>query len=499
MMSRKIMSRRIMSRNSILVTCLAGLLSISAALQAQQTAVVVRGDLEIKTNLPGVFVADDKDEIKMEPEKYSGDLIVTKILQEGVNVKQGDVLIEFDTDLLDESIAEAQNESTDANVELQKATAEYEAAKIDRDATLVQLKTELEFLELEVQAAIAKQSMELEKKETAISDAEYSLVDTRIDMETLDKLYRERNLQTSNSGDILMEREKTKIVNAEKRIVLLQKELAYFLRFDRSKDQLEKELEVDKKRAEIKKQTITLAAAVAENASVVVKAQRKMDTATQKVQGLNSDREQLRVVAKRDGVLFYGTTGQELPTGVIIFSGGRADVRKELRMGGRVKTHKVLLTVAEMARLSIKMSVSEDDIQHLKKGLKISVFPDAFPGLQFAGELSAVDQIATKISFASKERRFKVMGKCTERATQLRSGMNCRVEIPSAPIENAILVPVGSVFLVEGGDYVCFVQNGSDFEQRKVDVGFSNADFVQVKNGLEAGEVVSLQRPANIQ
>ena len=459
-----------------------------------QTAIATKGDLQIQVQLPGVFVADNKDEIKMEPTKYSGDLIITRILAEGVYVKKGDVLLEFDTDKVDEAIEEAENESTDAEVELKKATAEFESARIDLEAIQAHLKVELAHLQQEVEAAVSKQQMELAKNERGIVDAEYRLTNSLVDFETLKNIYDDRSIQDSASGNILFERTKRQIDNQRKGIDVLKKELDYFEKFDKSKTQLEKELDVEKKQAEIKKQKVNLEAAVAEKESVVIKAQRKMNAATRKVDGLKLDRSQLRVESPRDGVLFYGQTGNEMPSGVIIFGASTNDIRKQLRIGGRVKTHKVLQTVAKMNNLSIKMSVDEDDIQHLKNGLSLTVYPDAFPSKNFAGELTNVDQIATKIGFASPQRRFKVMGKCTDDGSELRSGMNCRVAIDADLIVDAVLVPVASVFTTDEG-FVCYVKNGDDTQERSVEIGSSTPDQVQVLSGIEEGEKVCLNRP----
>ena len=65
-------------------------------------------------------------------------------------------------------------------------------------------------------------------------------------------------------------------------------------------------------------------AAVAEKKSVVDKAQRKLDAANRKVEGLKKDRDELRVISPRDGVLFYKTTGEDSPVG-IVFGGQNQD------------------------------------------------------------------------------------------------------------------------------------------------------------------------------
>ncbi len=484
-------------KNLTTYIALLGLTLLAAPIFGQETVVAEKGKLEIQTNLPGIFVADDKDEIKMEPRKYKGDLVVTRIVNEGAYVSKGDVLIEFDTDSVDESLEEARNEATDASVELQKAKAEHQSAQIDLETKLAQRKVELAHIQREVQAEIQKQDIELTKKERSIEDNKYRLNNQIDDFETLKQMYEEREIQAPVSGDILFEREKKNIVQTEKRIEVLNKELEYFRLFEKSKAQLDKELEVEKKLAEIKKEEITLKAAVAEKEAEVDKAQRKMDAANKKIADLEADRDQFLVKSPRDGVLFYGTTGQEMPAGIVIMGGSTRDVRKELRIGGRVTTHRVLMTVAKMDQLSIKMKVTENDIQHLKKDLPITVYPDAFPNESFEGKLKKVDEVGTKDRYRmSPQSMFTVMGKCTEIAPQLRSGMNCRVCIHCESAEDSIIIPVSCV-VSRGDKLVCFVKNGSKTEEREIEVGFSNPTHVAVESGLTEGETVLLNRPSS--
>lgn len=455
------------------------------------TARVVKEDLKIEVEVAGVFVADDKDEIAMEPSKYRGDLIVTSILPEGTEVKKGDVLMEFDTDKLDEALEEAGNEATDADVELQKATAELESAKIDSRSKQSQLQKELEFLNKELEGAKQKQEMDLAEKEKEISDAERNLADAQVDFDQLTELYQERELHTATEN-ILIERERKKLDDQKEAIERQKKELEFFRKFELAKAQHEKELEIAKKEAEIEKEKITLEAAVAEKQSEVDKAQRKLDAANRKVEGLREDREQLQVVSPRDGILFYKSTDNDDHIG-FSFGGNNQD---ELKVGGRVKTHGILLTVATMENLSVKMQVKENEIQHMKTGLPISIRPDAFPAMLLKGTLTKVDQIASRTDVFSNARRFTVRGKCEVDAGQLKSGMNCRVVVHSDVVPDAIQVPIVAV-IEDGGEYFCNVKNGSRYERRKVEIGLSNNENVQITQGLRTGEVVYLTDPAD--
>ncbi len=461
----------------------------SVAQQPELTAKVLRQDLKIEIELPGVFVADDKDEIAMEPGQYQGELIITRIKSEGVDVKQGDVLMEFDTDNLDQALEEAQNLVADAEVELKKAEADWQAERIDADTKLRLLRKEIEFAERDFQAAAEREAMELKKKEKDIEDGRRRLKDAKVDFEQLLQLYEERELHTATEN-ILIEREREKIADIEKAIIRLEEELEFFRTYEKSKETLTRELEWEKKKAEWKKQEIQGAASLAEKQSMVDKAKRKLEQESRKVSGLQSDRDSLKVPSPRDGVLFYGKTGNESPAGIIFGRGNR----DQMRVGGRVQTHEILMTVATMNSLSIKMQVLENDIQHMKKGLSITVRPDAFPAMELQGELTEIDQIATRSNFLSEVRRFNVKGKIEETVGQLRAGMNCRVTVHADAVPDAVQIPVVAV-TEEKGKYYCFVKNGSASQKREVKIGMSNDEFVQITEGLRSGEIVYLYDP----
>ena len=456
---------------------------------SELTAKVVKKDLKIEIEIPGVFIAEDKEEIAMEPKQYKGDLIVTKIATEGASISESDVLMEFDTDNLDDALEEAENLVTDAEVELQKAEAELETEKIDAETKLAQLKKELEFAERDFKASQETETFELRKREKEIEDAKRNLENARVDFEQLTQLYEERELHTATEN-ILIERQKQGLANQEKNVARLEEEMKHYKAFVKSKETLSKELEYEKKKAELRKQEIKGAAALKEKESVVAKAKRKLERETKKVTDLKQDRETLRVTAPRDGVLFYGKTGSNSPLGVV-FAGRR---NNEMRIGGRVKTHDILMTVANMDNLSVKMQVLENDIQHMKKGLAITIRPDAFPAMELSGKLTKVDQIATRSNFLSEVRRFSVKGTYEGKMSQLRSGMNCRVTVHADSVPDAVQVPIVAVS-EEKGKFYCFVKDGSSSNRREVKIGMSNDDAVEITEGLRPGEVVYLYDP----
>ena len=456
------------------------------------TAAVMKRPLAMEVNIPGVFEADNKEEYSIEPSEYRGDLIITKLLAEGAQISVGDVLVEFDTTELDEAIANAANEVIDAKIAVTKTTAELKTAEIDQAAVLAQLEKELEMARTEWQAAKEQEAVALAEKEKAIADAERGHERSQEDHQQLVDLYNAHDNHTETE-ELLMERSEESIQDASKQVKQAKQNLEYFKKYEMSQDTFTKEIAVTKKETEIAKQKIQLEAELAGKRREVTKAERQLTNKQDVVYKLETDKRNLRIVAARDGVLFYGTpqSGSDFADDFFGFGGNQ----NEMKIGGRVKTHSILVTVASMEKLVIKMQIMENDIQYLKAGLPITVLPDAFPNLQLNGTLTQVDMIAKREGFFSDVRRFSVRGEYeySDLASELRAGMNCRVVVHVDSVSDALQIPIAAVF-AEDGKYYCYVKEAQP-AKREVSIGASNADWVQITKGLNAGEEIYLVPP----
>jgi multidrug efflux pump subunit AcrA (membrane-fusion protein) len=488
-----------MRTTRILAIALLAVAAMSMGLRAQDgaagdefTAVVTKGDLSIEVELAGRFVAENKDEIRLEPKAYKGDLIVTFLKPEGAAVKQGDALMRFDPSSLERSLEDARNEVSDKKVALDKADAERKAFEIEQATTLARSEKELAMAQRELEKTREQQQLELEQKEKQVEDAAHNLADARVDFDQLTQLYHERELHTATEN-ILIERETRRIQDLERGLERTKREADIWKRYDQYKPIEEKELDVAKKQAELDKARIKLEADHGEKAAEVQKAQRTLSRAEKEVGNLEADAAALEVVAPRDGIVFYGTIGGDSMSDIVFI--GMDDQSKEMRIGGRVRTHQILMTVASMERLSVSTRVLENDIQHMKPGLPISIRPDAFPALSIDGKLTKVDQVAQRTGFLSEVREFKVTGEYEGVYRQLRSGMNCRVTVHADKVPDALQVPVLAVFS-EGGEFYCLAKEGETTARRPVKLGATNGTMVEITEGLREGEKIALWDPS---
>ncbi|MFV1995135.1 MAG: hypothetical protein ACC661_06835, partial [Verrucomicrobiales bacterium] len=76
----------------------------------------------------------------------------------------------------------------------------------------------------------------------------------------------------------------------------------------------------------------------------------------------------------------------------------------------------------------------------------------------------------------------------------LKPGMTAKVEIVVEDIEDTVYIPVQSVF-VEDDIHFCYLADGNDILKRSVEVGQFNDEFIEIKAGLEKGEIVFLSKP----
>ena len=77
---------------------------------------------------------------------------------------------------------------------------------------------------------------------------------------------------------------------------------------------------------------------------------------------------------------------------------------------------------------------------------------------------------------------------------RLRPGMSASVEIIIESAPDRILIPLKASFL-QGGKPAVYVQKGTNFEVRMIEVGRRNETELVVRKGLNAGETVALENP----
>jgi RND family efflux transporter MFP subunit len=153
-----------------------------------------------------------------------------------------------------------------------------------------------------------------------------------------------------------------------------------------------------------------------------------------------------------------------------------------------------ILTVANLNDMIITAHINQADVTRMKTGQSVDVQVESVPGLKMKG---LVERIAPQAIIKNGIKGFSARVAIKELDPRIRPGMTSILSIPVASVESALSVPLSAVF-TERGERFVYVKGDEDFERRVVQIGISDLSFAEVQRGLQEGEVVALELPANI-
>ena len=156
--------------------------------------------------------------------------------------------------------------------------------------------------------------------------------------------------------------------------------------------------------------------------------------------------------------------------------------------------------IAEMPDLSdmyVDLKLEEVDRGKLQLGQQVRVRVDAIPDKEFAAEINWISPIANLIfkGGSTPEKTFPARATLKSLDERLRPGMSSSAEIIIERQPNMLLIPLRASFDKDGKPAV-YVQTGKNFVTRRIQVGKRNDDDIIVTSGLQEGEIVTLESPA---
>ena len=191
------------------------------------------------------------------------------------------------------------------------------------------------------------------------------------------------------------------------------------------------------------------------------------------------------VRAPIDGTILqkYVEEGQIIASGVSNVSGGTP-----------------IVDIADMSSVYIETGIDEIDIGKVQIGQFATVIAEAYPELEFNGEIV---RIAPEAKIEQNVTLFDVVVEVKNNDGKLKSGMNTRVEIEIVKKENVLLAPVITMQIPDAkdlGDFqnrdanvrsVLLKQEGK-FILQIVETGLSNFKQVIILAGVEEGSILGV-------
>ncbi len=444
------------------------------------TFTVAEGPLTIGITSSGSIQSKDKVILKSELE---GNNTVIWVVEEGVNVKEGDLLLEFDSaDLVNKrNEQEITVATTEGNLVISEE--KLEVTKGDCDANL---------LEREVDLTLAKMALEKYEK----GDYPQTAREYETDIAIADEEMKRAAEKLEWSHRLAKEGFLTRTELQADELALRQKEIK--LEMSKTKMNVLTNYTLIQQRAThesaVRKATRALARTKWQNKSIIrqveteiIQRTRERDRATNRLAELNFQISKSKIFAPTNGIILYASTVQ--------IARRRYWIRP-LAVGENAVQRQELIYIPLDAGMVVELMVPEASLNKLEIGMPANVKVDAFPEKVFRGKLTKIGILpdGQSASLNPDLKMYKCELECDFSQVVIRPGMSCDIELVKESYDKVIYCPMQCVTRINGVPSV-YIQDGKEWKPHPVETGLDNNRMIHIVKGLKKGDVVMMAPP----
>ena len=158
--------------------------------------------------------------------------------------------------------------------------------------------------------------------------------------------------------------------------------------------------------------------------------------------------------------------------------------KKDVVPGMRVTAGDMPFEIVDLSRVWVLADAYETDLGQVKVGMTATLRLKAFPDRTFKGRVAFIDPLLDP-----KTRTAKVRVEVANPSGELRPEMFGEVVLQGRSREG-VRIPTDAVIHTGTSSVVFVALPGGKFQPREVQLGETNADFVEVASGVEAGDGV---------
>jgi HlyD family secretion protein len=441
---------------------------------------VERGALTISVLTDGTIKPSDQVVISNTME---GRTTILSLVDEGTMVQKGDLLIELDASALEERLVEQQ-------IRVQNDEAAYIQGRENLAVVKNQAQSDVE----QAQLALEFAHVDLEKYEQGEYPAEVDEAHARIAVSQEELRRAEERHEWSK---VLFEEKFLSQTELQADALAAQK-ARLDLDLSRGKLELLREYDYPRRikelRAEVKRTSMALERIKRKAASDVVQAEANLkakeavlEQSRTRLEKIKTEIGKTRIRAPQEGMVVYATSTQ---------ASWRGNV-EPLDEGQEVRERQELIYLPSSKAKAVETKIHESDLQQVQVGQRAMVRVDALPQETFTGAVTSIGVLpdATSAWLNPDLKLFSVDISLEREHDQLRSGMNCAVEIIHSELEDVLYVPLQAVVMEHGHAYVYKTDPDGRAVRKPVQIGAANAHHVQILEGVKENELVLLNPP----
>ena len=191
-------------------------------------------------------------------------------------------------------------------------------------------------------------------------------------------------------------------------------------------------------------------------------------------------------VAPRAGLVVYATLGD-------------AENAKKISLGMTPFEGMDLMYLPDISSMRVDAEINEVDLSRIEVGQAVKIRLDAYPDTVFSGEIHTIANLAkNKVSRitrrATSAKVFDVEIKVLDSDVRLKPGLTATVDILVNEYEDALHIPLETVFLNEQDQPVVYVKREEEFENEPIKGAVDFLNFVvEYTKHLRKGKKIEAQ------
>jgi len=469
-----------------------------------KTAVAVRKPLLVSITESGEVDAKRSTVVRCGVE---GTSTVVWVIEEGTLVQEGEELVRLDSADLEEKLRTQEMAYKTAKAAFEKADKAYLIAKSNRQSDLANARLTVKFALLDLRKYLGADLAETVVRAKGETDFDALVHDHRLGGEALQQ---KRKLES----DIGLAEEELKRAKSTVEWTRKLEERGYVTGTELEADELaaqRKEVELGQARTaldlflkyefpkEAEKYYTDWLEAGRERDRVDARTQSDVDTAKT---DLDNKREALRLeetnLAKAREQLAAATITAPQP-GMVVYHTGRGrrwGSDEPLEAGSTVRHQQALIRLPDLSEMNVEVRLHESVVKQVATGDPAVVRIDALPEVRLTGAVTKIAVMPDRTNWWLNPglKTYTTEVTLDETPKGLKPGMSAQVEILVDRRDDVLQVPISAVHM-EKGFQVVYVRASGGIETRRVTVGLSNQQRVEIVDGLETGEPVYLYRP----
>lgn len=453
---------------------------------------VRRTDLSISVIERGNLESQENVEIYCEVEDVQRDGIngtpIVWIIPNGASVEKGELLCELETTPMREALDEQLLDTEEARTDQFQAEANYDNQITTNETTEAEAELDVELAKLNLQMFTDKETgthrLAVEEIKRSIDDTNNEILASQASLELKDD--DRRGLQSlfklgyANRNEL--RRSELSYLQAEGEYAAKLNKLQTSMATLRKKQDYERRMQLMELEGQVKTAERALIQTKRNNEAQLARLKSLLRTRTEQ---LKKEEERLkRYETQLELCKIYAPQ-----TGMVAYA---SDRNNEVREGVPVRYRQHLMSIPKLDAMQVRTAVHESVLDQISSGLAATITIDAFPDRRYEGEVQSVAVLPDQNGWrGSNTKVYETVVTIDAKVQGLKPGMTAVTEIHIDELKDVVAVPVQAV-MQHSDDTWCVVKSRQGVQPVSVTVGRSNDAYVEIIDGLQAGDQVAL-------